>query len=250
VEELDEFVRKTEELIIESKSEFPDDDGIEMATLQWKLGLAKYSSKTDDGRSSETEKEDDSEKTISGIVEKKKFSKDGMCKEKMHIDGGEDGQIEKVGDRMDIDAETYTSSMLNEIDEIIAVTSAKKGSKGNDQIQLKRSPPRDRPSFDLHISQLTPNSQEKISVFPMQVVDGSGEKNIEGDEAIVRQPFSVWDPNEVDKGKRPCREKKLADIMRSPYANKKVSLATKRSRAEDNVASTIFLAVHDRWYMN
>ncbi|XP_076911221.1 uncharacterized protein LOC143569121 [Bidens hawaiensis] len=99
--------------------------------------------------------------------------------------------------------------------------------------KFKTTPPVDRPSFDLMMSQLTP-------------IEYQGKTT--PTTPVCPIPYNVQlDVPIQGHENRPTRETNLPDNMRSHYANKKVMLAVKRTTVEDNVACTIFASNKDEW---
>ncbi|KAL8225645.1 hypothetical protein R6Q57_018202 [Mikania cordata] len=80
------------------------------------------------------------------------------------------------------------------------------------------------------LSQITPVNQAPVGTSP---------------DKPAQPIVTKTDNDPLPKERRNYRAIKLPEILRSPFVQKKVNLGVKRSRLEDNVASTIFCANKD-----
>ncbi|XP_076911403.1 uncharacterized protein LOC143569344 [Bidens hawaiensis] len=180
--QFDDFVDYVEEIIKEAISKYEGEEGVRQAKLKWESRLTRYANKHESSTGGDGVKVGDT-----------------LSKEKDLVSEAEKNPM--------FETTQVSCSLVEHVNEV-EMNALKSGKK------FKTTPPVDRPSFDLMMSQLTPiEYQDKTTpstpVCPIPY-------NVQVDVPIQGHE------------KRPAREVNLPDNMRSPYANKKVMLDVKR----------------------
>ncbi|KAL8256283.1 hypothetical protein R6Q59_031350 [Mikania micrantha] len=103
----------------------------------------------------------------------------------------------------------------------------------------------DVPSFDLMLSQLTPVDPAHVDPVHIDPIHANPSHVRPSPDKPAQPVVTNTDTEPHPKQRRNLRVVKLPEILRSPFVQKKVSLGVKRSKLEDNVASTIFCANKD-----
>ncbi|KAI3761927.1 hypothetical protein L1987_52350 [Smallanthus sonchifolius] len=109
----------------------------------------------------------------------------------------------------------------------------------------------DDPSFDLHISQLTPYGDNIL--MGTQTVENVSKVITESEflntkeEEKPQAALQSQEPKEDEKKERPRRYKRMAELLCSPYLERVVSMREKRTILENNISSYLFSGYGDEW---
>ncbi|KAD6795544.1 hypothetical protein E3N88_06440 [Mikania micrantha] len=211
MKKLDDLVSEIERNFNEAFVNYPDDDGIKDAMVAWRNKLQKFGKHMGDDHATHSDKDPNL--------------------------GG------NTKDPFDSTQYNISCSMMDELEKSVLSKYDGPNEKGKTRCDIGVS--NDVPSFDLMLSQLTPVDPahvDPVHVDPIHV----NPSHVRPSPDKPAQPFVTnTDTEPHPKQRRNLRVVKLPEILRSPFVQKKVSLGVKRSKLEDNVASTIFCANKD-----
>ncbi|KAL8245943.1 hypothetical protein R6Q59_007159 [Mikania micrantha] len=134
-------------------------------------------------------------------------------------------------------------SMMDELETSVLSKYDGPNEKGKTRCDIGVS--NDVPSFDLMLSQLTPVDPSPVDPVHVDPIPANPSPVLPSPDKPAQPVVTNTDTEPHPKERRNLRVVKLPEILRSPFVQKKVSLGVKRSKLEDNVASTIFCANKD-----
>ncbi|KAJ0509294.1 putative Ulp1 protease family catalytic domain, papain-like cysteine peptidase superfamily [Helianthus annuus] len=235
--EVEGLMTEVEGLITRGIDKYPNDDGIKQVAVEWEINLQKYRDK----------KRDVSGNKVQNVTEINNQA--GMSLS--------ESTEEEIG---------FLTMEQLEKDAFMKIAILERK-------QTNQAKPSDKPSFDF-MSQLTPLDEADYTNTPtrdgtakhnddvnvarllkkmpiLRTDDGFDEQEVvmetPPNQILAPLPISVVKQISKIKETRPTRNKTLPAILRSPFTRKKVSLATRWSKAEINISETIFAANKDVW---